>query len=105
MTRRCHNSALLLAVFLGSPIAWALQPTPLEKRGSCPSGYAQSGNYCAPSGNARYAVAKRGSCPSGYSQSGDYCLASSDNARMAIPKAGSCPSGYAQSGDYCLSNR
>jgi len=85
--------------------ALALQPQPVAKHGSCPSGYSQSGSYCAPSAHARYAVPKHGSCPSGYSQSGDYCLASSDTSRLAIPKVGSCPSGYSKSGDYCLSSR
>jgi hypothetical protein len=77
---------------------------PVPKVGSCPSGYSTSGNYCKPSGGARFALPKVGSCPSGYSTSGDYCLAGS-NARHAIPKSGSCPSGYSTSGDYCLSSR
>lgn len=77
---------------------------PLPKKGSCPSGYSQSNDYCNPGSGARYAVLKEGSCASGYSQSGNYCLAGSD-ARLAVPKRGSCPSGYSQSGDYCLSNR
>lgn len=82
----------------------ALQPQPLLKQGSCPSGYSQSGNYCMPGSNARFALPKSGSCPSGYSQSGNYCLAGS-NAKPAIPRSGSCPSGYSQSGDYCLKIR
>jgi hypothetical protein len=92
-------------VLMSSVAVFAVQPQPLPKHGSCPSGYSQSGNYCAPGQNARYAVVKTGSCPSGYSQSGDYCLASSANARLAVPKQGSCPSGYSQSGDYCLSSK
>ena len=104
------RSNALLAVALGHLLAlqagaaMALQPQPLAKHGSCPSGYSQSGNYCTPSSNANFAVPKVGSCPSGYSQSGDYCLAGS-NARLAVPKQGSCPSGYSQSGDYCLSSK
>ena len=94
-----------IAAFAVSGAALALQPQPLVKQGSCPSGYSQSGNYCNPSSSARFAVHKIGSCPSGYSQSGDYCLASSSNARLAVPKSGSCPSGFSQSGDYCLSSR
>ena len=94
-----------LTVLAAAGTAWALQPQPLVKQGSCPSGYSQSGNYCNPSSNARFAVQKIGSCPSGYSQSGDYCLASGSNARLAVPKVGSCPSGFSQSGDYCLSSR
>ena len=101
-------SALLLIGFMvvvPTGAAWALQPQPLVKQGSCPSGYSQSGNYCNPSSRARFAVKKIGSCPSGYSQSGDYCLASSTNARLVVPKVGSCPSGFSQSGNYCLSSR
>lgn len=67
-----------LTVLAAAGTAWALQPQPLVKQGSCPSGY---------------------------SQSGDYCLASGSNARLAVPKVGSCPSGFSQSGDYCLSSR
>lgn len=84
--------------------AHALQPQPLIKQGSCPSGYSQSGNYCVPGSSARFALPKSGSCPSGYSQSGNYCLAGS-SAKLAIPRSGSCPSGYSQSGDYCLKVR
>ena len=94
-------------VVLGTIGVLAAQPVfaqmPMEKHGSCPSGYHQSGNYCTPSsGSSRPALPKIGSCPSGYHQSGDYCLASSDSSKPAMPKSGSCPSGYHQSGDYCL---
>ena len=51
---------------------------------------------------AQMPVEKHGSCPSGYHQSGNYCTPSSGNAAPALPKVGSCPSGYHQSGDYCL---
>ena len=97
----------LFALLLSSAghSVFALEPQPLVKQGSCPSGYSQSGNYCNPSPGARYALPKTGSCPSGYGQSGNYCLANSQNARLAVPKVGSCPSGYSQSGDYCLSGR
>jgi hypothetical protein len=83
---------------------FAAQAVPLQKQGACPSGYSQSGNYCNPSSNARFAVPKARTCPSGYSTSGNYCLAGS-NAKHALPKAGSCPSGYSTSGDYCLSSK
>jgi hypothetical protein len=91
-------------VALASLSAYALPPQPLIKQGSCPSGYSQSGNYCVPGSNARFALPKSGSCPSGYSQSSNYCLAGS-NAKLAIPRSGSCPSGYSQSGEYCLKMR
>ena len=94
--------ALLAAASIA---AYAATPQPLPKHGSCPSGYSQSGNFCNPSSNAKFAVAKIGSCPSGYSQSGDYCLASAANSKLAVPKYGSCPSGYSQSGGYCLSSK
>jgi hypothetical protein len=95
----------LVAVSMLATSAVASPPAqPLPKQGSCPSGYSQSGSYCNPGSNARYALLKQGSCPSGYSQSGDYCLAGS-NARLAVPKQGSCPSGYSQSGNYCLSSK
>ena len=97
---------LVMSALCLSGLAMASSPPaqPLPKQGSCPSGYSQSGNYCNPGSNARYAVLKEGSCPSGYSQSGNFCLAG-PNARLAVPKRGSCPSGYSQSGDYCLSSR
>ncbi len=91
-------------LFIVANAAHALQPQPLPRQGGCPSGYSQSGSYCAPGSSARYALLKAGSCPSGYSQSGNYCLAGS-SARLALPKIGSCPSGFSQSGDYCLSSK
>jgi hypothetical protein len=92
---------MLAAQLVVSQLAWAQMP--MEKHGSCPSGYHQSGNYCTPSsGSSLPALQKIGSCPSGYHQSGDYCLASSNSSKPAMPKSGSCPSGYHQSGDYCL---
>jgi hypothetical protein len=51
------------------------QPLPLPKVGSCPSGYRDSGGYCAPMRrDAPQAVVKSGSCPSGWMQSGAYCV-------------------------------
>jgi hypothetical protein len=54
----------------------AAQPLPLQKQGQCPSGYRESGNYCAPaSSRAPVAIPKeRGQCPSGFMQSGNYCI-------------------------------
>ena len=78
---------------------------PLNKVGSCPSGYHTSGNYCTPSSaSTKPAIAKVGACPSGYHTSGNYCLASSASAKPAVVKSGSCPSGYHTSGAYCLRN-
>ncbi len=92
---------LPLAGFADTP----LTPQPLAKVGSCPSGYATSGNYCVPGQQARLALEKRGTCPSGYATSGAYCLAG-HAARPAVPKRGAtCPAGWATSGDFCLRNR
>ena len=107
-SRLLHSvAAVTLACLAWAGIAQAQLPAaiPLAKKGSCPSGYSTSGQYCSPGSNARFAVPKVGSCPSGYHTSGDYCLASSANSKLAVPKAGSGPSGYHTSGDYCLSSR
>jgi hypothetical protein len=51
------------------------QPMPVQKLGSCPSGYRESGGYCAPMNDrAQPAIPKRGQCPSGWAQSGNYCI-------------------------------
>lgn len=91
---------------LGCGVVYAAPPPqPLEKAGSCPTGYYASGQYCVPGSNARFALPKDGSCPSGYFASGQYCVASSDKSRAAIPKFGTCPTGYFASGNYCVSNK
>jgi hypothetical protein len=56
--------------------AAAAQPLPLQKQGPCPSGYRDSGGYCAPaSSRAPVAIPKeRGQCPAGFMQSGAYCI-------------------------------
>jgi hypothetical protein len=41
---------------------------------------------------------KVGQCPSGYRESGGYCAPMNDRAPVAIPKVGACPSDWAQSG-------
>jgi hypothetical protein len=49
---------------------------------------------------------KLGQCPSGYSQSGSFCAPMRRDAPSAIPKGqGQCPSGWMQSGSYCLEMR
>jgi len=53
---------------------------------------------------AQEPLVRRGSCPSGYHVSGDYCVPSSRSARTAIAREGACPSGYHVSGGYCLQN-
>jgi hypothetical protein len=67
--------AFLSAVLIGHLRA---EPIPLPKTGQCPSGYRESGGYCAPM---------------------------NDKAPVAIPKTGQCPSGFMQSGNYCISTR
>jgi hypothetical protein len=63
-------------VLLASITAASAQPLPQPKVGQCPSGYAQSGGFCAPMrSNAPAAIPKgSGQCPSGWMQSGSYCL-------------------------------
>lgn len=50
-------------------------------------------------------VPKTGQCPSGYRESGGYCAPMNDKAPAAIPKSGQCPSGWMQSGNYCIDTR
>lgn len=48
---------------------------PLQKVGSCPSGYASEAAWCVPMKNAPVAVIKgKGQCPSTMRQSGNYCV-------------------------------
>lgn len=47
-------------------------------------------------------VPKQGQCPSGYVQSGSYCAPMDDRSRRAVPKQGQCPSNWMQSGNYCV---
>jgi hypothetical protein len=48
-----------------APAVAAAQPLPQPKVGQCPSGYRESGGYCAPTSNrAPNAVPKRGAPPS-----------------------------------------
>lgn len=85
--------------------SYSLETRPVQKFGSCPFGYHQSGNYCVPSNNSSNpAIIKDGSCPFGFHQSGSYCLANKQDPQNIIIKNGSCPFGYHQSGGYCLEN-
>jgi len=68
------KTALLIVVALTPALALA-QPLPQPKVGQCPSGYRESGGYCAPtSERAPAAVPKRGQCPANWTQSGNYCI-------------------------------
>jgi hypothetical protein len=61
-------------VFVASITTVHAQPLPQPKVGQCPSGYTQSGGYCAPMRrDAPAAVPMVGQCPSGWVQSGAYC--------------------------------
>jgi hypothetical protein len=58
-----------------APAVAAAQPLPQPKVGQCPSGYRESGGYCAPtSDRAPNAVPNVGQCQSGWTQSGVYCI-------------------------------
>jgi hypothetical protein len=48
---------------------------------------------------------KVGSCPSGYRESGGYCARMNDRAPAAVPKVGQCLSKWMQSGSYCIEMR
>jgi hypothetical protein len=67
--------SLLATLVLIVTTTTALAQQPLPKVGSCPSGYRESGGYCAPmSDRAPAAIVKTGSCPSGWMASGNYCI-------------------------------
>ena len=66
--------AMLITAWSTASFCAAGTPIPLDKTGSCPSGYSSSGNYCVPQRNAHFALERRESCPFGYTTSGDYCL-------------------------------
>lgn len=72
-------AALLLSAFASHALA---QPMPVPKQGQCPSGYRESGGYCAPmTDSAPNAIPKSGQCPSGWRQSGSYCIRTSPQRR------------------------
>jgi hypothetical protein len=75
---RTLTIAVAAGVTIAGAAAAAAQPLPQPKVGQCPSGYRESGGYCAPT---------------------------RDRAPAAVPKVGQCPSGYAQSGAYCVEMR
>jgi hypothetical protein len=65
----------LVAVLAALALPAVAQPLPQPKVGQCPSGYRESGGYCAPmSERAPVAIPKTGQCPSGFTQSGAYCI-------------------------------
>jgi hypothetical protein len=65
----------LIIILLAFASTASAQPLPQPKVGQCPSGYAQSGGFCAPMrSDAPAAIPKQGQCPSGWMQSGSYCL-------------------------------
>jgi hypothetical protein len=63
-----------MLVIVAANTAAAAQPLPMPKTGVCPSGYASSGSYCAPtSDRAPRAIVKTGPCPSGWADNGHFC--------------------------------
>jgi hypothetical protein len=80
-------AAILFVLGINRPAA--AEPLPLPKTGQCPSGYRESGGYCAPmTRDAPIAVPKQGQCPSGYAQSGAYCLEMRRRRRYPGPRRG-----------------
>jgi hypothetical protein len=73
---------LFAAVWFATVSLAAAQPMPQPKIGSCPSGYYESGGYCAPmKRDAPAAIPKTGQCPSNWMQSGAYCIEMRQPAR------------------------
>jgi hypothetical protein len=65
----------MLIAMLAFAQAASAAPLPQPKVGQCPSGYHESGGFCAPTSNrSPDAIVKRGQCPSGWMQSGAYCI-------------------------------
>jgi hypothetical protein len=75
-TARClHFAFLIIGVSVMLATSALAQATPVPRVGSCPSGYTESGGYCAPmSGTTRPAIVKSGQCPANWISSGAYCL-------------------------------
>lgn len=66
LTSELRQLLARLFLVLLSAMPAAAEPLPQPKIGQCPSGYRESGGYCAPtSGSAPDAIQKRGQCPSG----------------------------------------
>jgi hypothetical protein len=73
--RKAKMRSLLASLVLMMCTTTALAQQPVPKVGQCPSGYRESGGYCAPmSDKAPAAIIKQGQCPSGWMQSGSYCI-------------------------------
>ena len=90
--------ALGTAPYLITP-AQAQESGPVvDKDGSCPKGFKQSGSSCKSS--SQVAIVKLGSCPTGFKSSGNYCVG--DKGDYAEVRSGSCPSGLKASGKYCV---
>jgi hypothetical protein len=66
--------ATIIAVALASSAL--AQPLPVPKTGPCPSGYRESGGFCAPmtrDAPAAIPKVKGQQCPSGYASGASYC--------------------------------
>jgi hypothetical protein len=76
MTSTSQSPIRILIILLASVALADAAPLPQPKVGQCPSGYAQSGGFCAPMRSDAPAAVPKGSgqCPSGWAQSGSYCL-------------------------------
>lgn len=83
-----------------APVATAQSSgSTIEKDGSCPTGFRESGGACKSSGS-KVAIIKLGSCPKGFKASANYCIG--DKGSHAEVRSGSCPSGLKTSGKYCV---
>jgi hypothetical protein len=90
--------ALGRAPFVIAPVAAQSSGSVVDKDGSCPKGFKQSGSSCKSS--SQVAIVKLGSCPTGFKASGNYCVGGKGD--YAEVRSGSCPSGLKASGRYCV---
>jgi len=66
-------------ILLASVATASAQALPVPKVGSCPSGYPESGGFCAP-------MRRDARCPSSRMQSASYCLEGAAKAEeLALP--------------------